>query len=324
MPALWQSSQRPMYVRTIWVDGFRHVILTHDDPHYIKLCTKRSRPNSSASYAKTNRNIPSSLSHQEVLGECLRKFSFIRNDRHEENTRIPHIEKLNLSDVDDLNEDLIVKASPQPFCEIKNIQLNLEADNMRAVKSNRTSRTEVKENTDLSDRVLQWLDLAGKESLLTQENMERMAQQRHSWPEIQRRNIVKSKTATDLRTRETKPATDTKTCTIDRQEAYIPTSANTIENYARQSRNTKITRHDTKIKENKKVKDMRASVAETRQKMVLERSAVEKRYAEMVSKKLIPDTGKTKKQVHIFMPEALTNKGPNIASVPESLLSSKS
>lgn len=32
MRARWQSSQRPLFVRTVWVDGVRHAILSADDP----------------------------------------------------------------------------------------------------------------------------------------------------------------------------------------------------------------------------------------------------------------------------------------------------
>lgn len=326
MPALWQSSQRPMYIRTVWVDGFRHAILTQDDPHFQKLCAKRRRPHSSASSAKStlSRNIRSSLSHRDDLTDCLRKINFvIRNEKVPERVE-PHIEKLNLTDVENCEDDFIIKASPQPLYDINSFRLNLEVDNMRAVKSNRTARAEAKENTELSDRVLQWLDLAGKVNLLTLENVERMSQPRHSWPEIQRRNLTKSKTAADLRTKEVKQIVDAKTNgIIDRQEFHMPTSANTIENYARQSRNVKNTpRHDTRIKENKKVKDMRARVIETRQKVANDRIAVEKQYAEMVNKKLIPDVGKVKKQVHIFMPESLNKKfNSNTSTINESVLS---
>ncbi|XP_034832355.1 uncharacterized protein [Maniola hyperantus] len=326
MPARWQSSQHPMYIRTVWVDGFRHAILTQDDPHFIKLAAKRRRPNSSASYSKSTitRSIRSSLSHHEDLGDCLRNLNLvIRKSRLPSKTGPkPQVEKLNLSDVENTDDEIIVEATPQPLCELNNFRLDIETENMRVVKSNRTARNDVKDNTELSDRVLQWLDLAGKVNLLSTE-AERMTQPRHSWPEIQRRNLTKAKTAAELRVREVK--VDTKTSgAIDRQEYYMPTSANTIENYARQSRNVKSTQRDAKFKENKKVKDMRASVMETRQKMVSERNAVEKQYAEMISKKLLPDVGKPKKQVHIFMPEALNKKfGSNSSSITESLLSTK-
>ncbi|XP_072949520.1 uncharacterized protein [Epargyreus clarus] len=332
MPALWQSSQRPMYIRTVWVDGFRHAILSHDDPYLLELSAKRRRPRSSNSCAhpKPTRKSRSRLSnHTDDLEDCLRKLHLvIRTDKETRKIEtVPAIEKLDLSDVEQSDEEIIVKASPQPLYEFDTYRTKFDSlTNMRAVKSNRTARTDVKENTELSDRVLQWLDLAGKVDLLAPDNVERMSQPRHSWPEIQRRNLTKSKTATELRAKDSRPV-DQKvhaSGAIDRHEFYVPTSANTIENYARQSRNVKSTPRNDMKKENKKVKDMRANVVETRQKMVSERNAVEKQYAELLSKKLIPDMGKTKKQVHIFMPEALTKKfGSNATSRTESLLSQK-
>ncbi|CAK1551282.1 unnamed protein product [Leptosia nina] len=295
MPALWQSSQRPMYIRTVWVDGFRHAILTHDDPCYLKLSAKR-RPHSSASAQKQSYT-NSRLSHRsDDLQDCLRKLQLV-NEKHPPETSV---EELHLSDVESEEEIRIPDVEPDTP--------------MAKAKSNRTARTEAKD-TDLSDRVLQWLDLAGKVDLL-KEDSERISQPRHSWPEIQRRNLIKSKTSADLKAREPK----TSAGPIDRQEIYVTTS-NTIENYARQSRNPK-TRHE-KAKENKRVKDMKPNIVETRQKVVMERTAVEKQYAELVNKKLIPDVGKTKKQVHIFMPEALPKRTDLITSRTQSLLSQK-
>lgn len=310
------------------MDGFRHAILTEDDPYFIQLAAKRQRPYSSASYSKSTisrSSITSSLSHHNDLEDCLRNLNIVIRKHivpNKSENKPNVIEKLNLSDVEDSDEEIVVKANPQPLCNLNNFRLDLDSENMRAVKSNRTARNDVKENTELSDRVLQWLDLAGKVNLLT-DNAERMSQPRHSWPEIQRRNLTKSKTATELRAKEVK--VDTKISgPIDRPEYYMPTSANTIENYARLSRNTKHAPHEAKVKENKKVKDMRASVIETRKKMVSERKAVEKQYAEIISKKLLPDVGKTKKQVHIFMPEATNKKcASSTPSLTESLLSQK-
>lgn len=322
MPALWQSSQRPMYVRTVWVGNFRHAILSHDDPYFIKNAGKR-RPHSSATCASNN--LPtrqrSRLSHTEDLEHCLRKFSFVvTNDRttlRPTSSHILDIEKLDLSDVEpESEEDFVLKASPQPIYgydtyRSKYDSLNL---NMKALKTNKTARSDVKEDNELSERVLQWLDLAGKVDLLAPNNNERMSQPRHSWPEIQRRNnLMKSKTTIDMRAKDigkTPKVSDSAKVQqgpIDRHDFYVPASANTIENYARQSRNVRSTpRHEltrTKDNLNKKPKDIRTGIIEARQKLASERDAVEKQYAELLNKKLIPDL-KGKKQVHIFMPES--------------------
>ncbi|KPI95706.1 hypothetical protein RR46_11419 [Papilio xuthus] len=324
MPALWQASQRPMYIRTVWIDGFRHAILTHDDPLYIELNSKRRRPHSSASFNPKRKAQGSRLSHRSDSNSLRNLDLVIRSDK----IRISQetdIEKLNFTEIDTEDES-ILSESPTPICDFDNLKSKFESIDMRVVKSNRTARIDVRENNDLSERVLQWLDLAGKVDLLANENAERISQPRHSWPEIQKRNLGKSHTATDLTRRECKlSASDSKTSdTIDR-EVYMPTSATTIENYARQSRNVKHTSRDchAKIKENKKVKDIRQNVAEVRQKMINERKAMEKQYAELVNKKIIPDLTKTKKQVHIFMPEAIPNKIAS-NSTTGSLLSHKS
>lgn len=329
-----------MYVRTVWVGNFRHAILSHDDPYFIKNARKR-RPHSSATFAsnKLTTRQRSRLSHTDDLEHCLRKFSFVvTNDRttlrptSQSNT--PDIEKLDLSDVEpESEEDFVLKASPQPIYEYdtyrsKYDSLNL---NMKALKSNRTARSDVKEDNELSERVLQWLDLAGKVDLLAPNNIERMSQPRHSWPEIQRRNnLTKSKTAIDMRAKDsgkTPKVSDSAKVQqgpIDRHDFYVPASANTIENYARQSRNVRSTPRPepTKTKDNlnKKTKDIRNGIIEARQKLASERDAVEKQYTELLNKKLIPDL-KGKKQVHIFMPEMPKKSGSNGTSRTGSLLS---
>ncbi|XP_026738695.1 uncharacterized protein LOC113501697 [Trichoplusia ni] len=340
---LWQSSQRPMYVRTVWVGGFRHAILTHDDPYLLKLHAKRRRPNSSASCA-TNTNNTNLISHRtEDLQDCLRKLNLVLTSdksriNQRPNTSHDDIETLNLNGVEDIDDEFIIKASPQPLNELHLHNYESLDFNMRNLRANKTARTDAKENTELSERVLQWLDLAGKIDLLAPGNAERMSQPRHSWPELQRRNhnLSKSKTTTDIRKegRASPKGGDSPKAqqngNIDRHDFYVPTSANTIENYARQSRHAKITpRHETpaKIKDSHKTKgrDVRTNVDQTRQKVISEKNAVEKQYADMLNKKLIPDVSKNpKRQVHIFMPDLPKKVESIITNTTESLLSQPS
>lgn len=335
-----------MYVRTVWVGNFRHAILSHDDPYFIKNARKQ-RPHSSATCASNKLTTAlaarqrSRLGHTDDLEHCVRKFSFVvTNERStlrptsSHTLHTPDIEKLDLSDVEpDFEEEFVLKVNSQPIYDYGTTRskfhgLNL---NMKTLKTNRTARSDVKEDNELSERVLQWLDLAGKVDLLAPNNNERMSQPRHSWPEIQRRNnLTKSKTAIDMRAKDmgkTPKGNDSAKVQlgpIDRHDFYVPASANTIENYARQSRNAKNTpRHETtKSKDvlNKKPKDIRNGIVEARQKLATERDAVEKQYAELLNKKLIPDL-KGKKQVHIFMPEMPKKSGSNGTSRTESLLS---
>lgn len=327
-----------MYIRTVWVGNFRHAILSHDDPYFINNARKR-RPHSSATCAsnKLTTRQRSRLSHTDDLEHCLRKFSFVvtneRSTLRPTSSHTPDIEKLDLSDVEpEFEEEFILKANAQPIYDYdtsrsKFDSLNL---NMKTLKSNRTARSDVKEDNELSERVIQWLDLAGKVDLLAPNNNERMSQPRHSWPEIQRRNnLTKSKTAIDMRAKDTgktlkvSDSAKVQQGPIDRHDFYVPASANTIENYARQSRNVKSTpRHETtKTKDvlNKKPKDIRNGIIEARQKLASERDAVEKQYTELLNKKLIPDL-KGKKQVHIFMPEMPKKCISNGTSRTESVL----
>lgn len=334
-----------MYVRTVWVGGFRHAILTHDDPYLLRLHAKRRRPNSCASCATTTNKSSRLSQHSDDAQERVRKLNFVlTSDKSRINQRPAtsgDIEHLNLRGVDpDFDDELIIKASPQPLNETNRSNYNSLTLNMRNLRANKTTRTDAKENTDLSERVLQWLDLAGKIDLLAPDNVERMAQPRHSWPELQRRsnNLSKSKTAIDIHKeagRTSPKGGDSpkaqQSGAIDRHEFYVPTSANTIENYARQSRNAKSTpRHETnaKIKDNHnktKSRDIRTNVSEARLKVINEKNAVEKQYAEMLNKKLIPDVSKNpKRQVHIFMPELPKKIESTPASRTESLLSQTS
>lgn len=343
MPVLWQSSQRPMYVRTVWVGDYRHAILTHDDPYLLKL--KRRRPHSSAS-CTINKYKSSRLSqYSDDLPNSLRKLNLIISSgktrissRQRPATSCEEVENLDLEDLDQESENgLIVKANKQPLIETNRSSSESLDSNMRHLRANKTARGEVQENTELSERVLQWLDLAGKIDLLAPNNVERMTHQRHSWPELQsRHNLVKSKTTIDVRReggRTTPKGGDIskaqQSAIIDRHDFYVPASANTIENYARQSRNAKITpRHETKIKDNlnkTKARDLRTNVIETRQKVIFEKNAVEKQYTEMLNKKLIPDVSKnSKRQVHIFMPDLPKKIESTVTSRPESLLSQNS
>ncbi|XP_043278624.1 uncharacterized protein [Venturia canescens] len=53
MPAIWSSSERPMSVRTVWVDGVRHAILSSDDPAGISYPRVRRHSAKSTSTKKT-------------------------------------------------------------------------------------------------------------------------------------------------------------------------------------------------------------------------------------------------------------------------------
>lgn len=242
------------------------------------------------------------------------------------------IEKLDLSELDHASEEefhIETKSvrfdTNERFCyKVNNIVLD-----MKSLKSNSTLRTDPNENTDLSDRVMQWLDLAGKVDLLKQATDNRLSNPRHSWPEIQKRNVLaKSKTAVEFKSKidTTKDIFQSRVPEIDRSDYNVPLPSNTIENYARQSRHVRITtRNDTKPKEPSKIKSNQTNVnlQETRNKIANEKKAVEKHYADLVTKKILPEY-KAKKQVHIFMPAMPKKTGSNMSSLSPSLISKTS
>ena len=51
MPPIWSSSERPISVRTVWVEGIRHAILSHDDP-FLNIKSRR-RPQTSVTKDKS-------------------------------------------------------------------------------------------------------------------------------------------------------------------------------------------------------------------------------------------------------------------------------
>lgn len=87
MPAIWSSSESPISVREVWVDGIRHAILSPDDPfHDIK---NRQRPqtflskskNYSAKYSCRDESFNRPT---ESLDSCLVKFHVLANRKNAE------------------------------------------------------------------------------------------------------------------------------------------------------------------------------------------------------------------------------------------------
>jgi len=68
MPAIWASSERPLFVRTVWVDGMRHAILSPDDPVNSRLRRRRPRTSTESSYSAKHQPIESRV---DRLDGCL-------------------------------------------------------------------------------------------------------------------------------------------------------------------------------------------------------------------------------------------------------------
>lgn len=194
MPAIWSSSERPISVRTIWVDGIRHAILSPDDPLIHSESHRRSRVSRNKTYSTEYQQLESRL---DRLNSCF--------------TNLQMVVKKNLSESKTTSSQMYRKLSAPPCSRMStsasdtNILESLLNDNKKikkkygchkAMKENsnffidnhlfkndidrgKTSESEpdfklnitecknVEETSDvfwnpLFERVLQWLDFSGR------------------------------------------------------------------------------------------------------------------------------------------------------------------
>ncbi|XP_035726513.1 DNA ligase 1-like isoform X1 [Vespa mandarinia] len=147
MPAIWSSSERPLSVRTIWVDGIRHAVLSPDDP----LINTKIRRRLHTSKDKDDR-ISSKMIRRQSAPTCDRLLS---NDSGRLLKSFP-ITK-------DIKGELFENQCVENFTiEIKSIDelWNSSNDSSRS-NVDKFELPEIRSNL-LSERVLQWLDLSGK------------------------------------------------------------------------------------------------------------------------------------------------------------------
>lgn len=142
MPAIWSSSERPLSVRTIWVDGIRHPILTSDDPLLAK-SKKSNRP-------RTSKEPRYSMKYEsEPRTDCLTKV--IR----QQSAPLYHRIFFNCSKIVGSNETIENNSEKSLKNSVIKIVENVIGD------TNKKERFQFNSNS-LSERVLQWLDLSGK------------------------------------------------------------------------------------------------------------------------------------------------------------------
>lgn len=79
-PARWQSSQRPLFVRTVWVNGLRHAVLSADDPLFRcrgPVVSSSGRRSGSCSSVSTVTSSSSGSAHSCDLEHCLIKLQLV-------------------------------------------------------------------------------------------------------------------------------------------------------------------------------------------------------------------------------------------------------
>lgn len=84
MPATWSSSERPISVRTVWVDGIRHAILSPDDPLINSKACRRSRVSKDKNYSSEYQQPEPRL---DRLNSCFANLRVVVDSNLSKNTR---------------------------------------------------------------------------------------------------------------------------------------------------------------------------------------------------------------------------------------------
>lgn len=194
MPAIWSSSERPISVRTIWVDGIRHAILSPDDPLIHSESRRRSRISRNKTYSTEYQQLESRL---DRLNSCFTNLQMVvkKNLSETKTTSSPMYRKLSAppcsrisTSISDnsiieslLNDNKKIKKRYGCYKAVKensnfiidnhlfknNIDREKTSESEPNFKLNITECRNIEETSDvfwnpLFERVLQWLDFSGR------------------------------------------------------------------------------------------------------------------------------------------------------------------
>lgn len=194
MPAIWSSSERPISVRTIWVDGIRHAILSPDDPLIHSESRRRSRISRNKTYSTEYQQLESRL---DRLNSCFTNLQMVvkKNLSETKTTSSPMYRKLSAppcsrisTSISDnsiieslLNDNKKIKKKYGCYKTVKensnfiidnhlfknNIDREKTSESEPNFKLNITECRNIEETSDvfwnpLFERVLQWLDFSGR------------------------------------------------------------------------------------------------------------------------------------------------------------------
>lgn len=194
MPAIWSSSERPISVRTIWVDGIRHAILSPDDPLIHSESRRRSRISRNKTYSTEYQQLESRL---DRLNSCFTNLQMVvkKNLSETKTTSSPMHRKLSAppcsrisTSISDnsiieslLNDNKKIKKRYGCYKAVKensnfiidnhlfknNIDREKTSESEPNFKLNITECRNIEETSDvfwnpLFERVLQWLDFSGR------------------------------------------------------------------------------------------------------------------------------------------------------------------
>jgi len=195
--ARWQSSQKPLFVRTVWVNGLRHAILSADDPLFQcrspVISNSGGRPSSCNSVSTFTSSSSGSTNNCEDnascdLENCLVKLQLIFNSNKsptKPSTSAPSTNRSASSrfcqdvapcseGLQDSKENISVAAASmvghyrRPYLPYFFPSSSEEEREREAVEEDPSFLSDVEsllpdlQLNSLSERVLQWLDLVGK------------------------------------------------------------------------------------------------------------------------------------------------------------------
>lgn len=188
MPARWQSSQRPLFVRTVWVNGLRHAILSAEDPLFRcrspTVSNPASRP-SSCSSVGTFTSSSSGSAQSCDLEPCLIKLQLVLASNKSQTNNTPASSRHRSSscrsrqdsepgcvesqDSEENNSSMLGEYLRQHLPYVFPISSEEERE-QESVEDDPCLFSDVEsvlpslQLNPLSERVLQWLDLVGKNS----------------------------------------------------------------------------------------------------------------------------------------------------------------
>jgi hypothetical protein len=180
MPARWQSSQGPLFVRTVWMNGLHHAILSADDPLFQCRSPTISRSGARPGSCSTSTSSSSGSAHNcDDLEHCLVKLQLVLTSNQssaKSNTRALSRQRNSSSRPrqntepcyggHDGEENSSVVCRRRPCLSYVLQSSSEEETELGPLQDEVLSDVEPHlpdlELNPLSERVLQWLDLVGK------------------------------------------------------------------------------------------------------------------------------------------------------------------
>lgn len=184
MPAIWSSSERPLFVRTVWLDGIRHAILSPDDPVVNPRLRQRPQTSKEKSFSITHQQTETKL---DRLNSCFMNLHVVVEKNFPDDKISPRavhrqpsassctrictdktgdLLEIYMNDIgklDEVREEEIIL--PTVFDYNSNIDQSvyLQQDTFsNTMECKQADKTCDAHWNPLSERVLQWLDLSGK------------------------------------------------------------------------------------------------------------------------------------------------------------------